>query len=95
MKFTHFVHADPDAIYDKHRQLTYSKAIERYNRRFKVADENGDGQLNLEEYADFLHPGESSGVVHNSLLGLLVIDPPLLPSLPLFSRGRSYEGYLR
>ena len=53
--------ADPDAIYDRHRQLTYSQAKERYERRFKVADENGDGKLSIEEYADFLHPGQSNG----------------------------------
>jgi len=49
---------DPDAIYDKHRGLTYKQAMKRYNRRFKVADKDGDGKLNVEEYADFLHPAE-------------------------------------
>lgn len=92
--------SDPDAIYDKHRQLTYSQAIERYNRRFKVADENGDGQLNVEEFADFLHPGESSGDVCNSLPGLcpfsLFPSSSLsfsLPSLSLAEVGRMKPIY--
>ena len=54
---------DPEAIYDKHRQLTYSQAMERYSKRFKAADEDGDGKLNMEEYADFLHPGQWKFVV--------------------------------
>lgn len=58
-----FFCADPDSIYDKRCELTYSQAIKRYERRFKVADQDGDGKLNKEEYADFLHPGESKLMV--------------------------------
>ena len=43
-------------IFDKTRQLTYSQAIARYEKRFKMADRDGDGKLNKDEYADFLHP---------------------------------------
>lgn len=49
---------DPDEIYDKYRQLTFQQAEERYKRRFAVADKNSDGKLDLEEFADFLHPGK-------------------------------------
>jgi len=54
---------NPDEIYDKYRQLTFQQAEERYKRRFAVADKNSDGKLDLEEFADFLHPAETSHMV--------------------------------
>ena len=53
----HLITQDPEEIFDHHRNLTYKQRIERDERRFKLADENGDGKLDREEFADFLHPG--------------------------------------
>jgi len=44
-------------VYDHHRQLSYKDVVARDERRFKVADGNGDGKLDREEFATFLHPG--------------------------------------
>ncbi len=46
-----------DEIYDQHRNMTYKNKISKDERRFKTADEDGDGKMNREEFADFLHPG--------------------------------------
>ena len=54
------ISAEPDEIYDKRRGLTYQQAVDRYNRRFKAADKNGDKKLDKEEFADMLNPGEES-----------------------------------
>ena len=45
-------------MYDEHRKLTYNQVIARDEKRFKVADRDGDQKLGREEYADFLHPGK-------------------------------------
>lgn len=50
---------DLDMIYDTHRQQSYRQRMERDNRRFKVADRNGDKKLDREEFASFLHPEET------------------------------------
>ncbi len=59
----HFPHPltfpDPDEMYDHHRRLTVKQAIEREENRFKVADQDGNGKLNKDEFANFLHPGNS------------------------------------
>lgn len=51
---------DRDEMYDSHRQLTYNQMMERDERRFKQADLDNDGNLNREEFADFLHPEEAT-----------------------------------
>ena len=51
-------HADKESMYDEHRKLTYNQVIARDEKRFKVADRDGDQKLGREEYADFLHPGK-------------------------------------
>ena len=48
-----------DEIHDHHRNLTYNQAIDRDNKRFNLADENGDKVLDREEFANFLHPQEA------------------------------------
>ena len=57
---TVLIPAEPDKIYDKRRGLTFQQAVDRYDRRFKAADKNGDKKLDREEFADMLHPGEQS-----------------------------------
>jgi len=49
--------SDPEEIYDQHRQLKYKDIFVRDERRFKGADVDGNGKLNREEFATFLHPG--------------------------------------
>ncbi|XP_061174316.1 calumenin-like isoform X3 [Saccostrea echinata] len=39
--------------------FSYKDMIERDERRWKAADKDGDGYLNKEEFADFLHPEEA------------------------------------
>ncbi|XP_062592137.1 calumenin-like isoform X2 [Saccostrea cucullata] len=39
--------------------FSYKDMIERDERRWKAADKDGDGFLNKEEFADFLHPEEA------------------------------------
>lgn len=51
------VPSDPEDIYDQHRQLKYKDILVRDERRFKGADVDGNGKLNREEFATFLHPG--------------------------------------
>lgn len=50
---------DHNAVYDSHRGLNYQQILERDQRRFRVADKDGDGHLNKEEFANFLHPEEA------------------------------------
>lgn len=38
---------------------TYKDMMRRDERRWKMADNNGDGVLNRDEFADFLHPEEA------------------------------------
>ncbi|XP_074603171.1 calumenin-A-like [Brevipalpus obovatus] len=38
---------------------TYKDMMRRDDRRWKMADNNGDGLLNRDEFADFLHPEEA------------------------------------
>lgn len=38
---------------------TYAQMIARDERRWKMADQSADGLLNMEEFADFLHPEDS------------------------------------
>ncbi len=45
--------------YDHHRHQTYRQRIARDAKRFGVADKNGDQKLDREDFADFLHPGNS------------------------------------
>ena len=43
----------------------------RYDRRFEAADKDKNGKLDLDEYADFLHPGNSIGTsIINSELAI-------------------------
>ena len=48
--------SDHNQIHDKHRNLTYNDIINRYDRRFKMADQDGNKLLDKDEFADFLHP---------------------------------------
>lgn len=48
-----------DEVHDHHRNLTYNQAIDRDQKRFSLADENGDKILSREEFANFLHPQEA------------------------------------
>lgn len=50
-------YTDMNMMFDHHRNITYRQRIAKDERRFKLADENGDGKMNREEFADFLHPG--------------------------------------
>lgn len=50
---------DLEEMYDHHRNMTYRQRIQKDERRFKVADQDGDGKMDKEEFADFLHPEES------------------------------------
>ena len=47
-----------DELYDKTRKVTYRKQIESDRRKFALADENGDGKLDREEMAVYLHPSD-------------------------------------
>ena len=38
---------------------TYAQMMARDERRWKMADQSADGLLNMQEFADFLHPEES------------------------------------
>jgi len=40
--------------------MTYQQTIDRDHRRFSLADKDKSGQLDKEEFADFLHPRESN-----------------------------------
>ena len=51
---------DRNQIYDQHRNLTFHEAIARFKRRYDVADRDGDGLLNKEEFTDFLMPCKST-----------------------------------
>ena len=55
--------SDPEEIYDQHRQLKYKDVLIRDERRFKGADADGNGKLNRDEFATFLHPGTCWRVV--------------------------------
>lgn len=44
---------DPDGY-------TYADMIKRDERRWHVADQDNDGKLSKEEYANFLHPEEAA-----------------------------------
>lgn len=56
--FTATVLSDRDQIHDKNRNLTYREVITRYERRYRVADKDGNQLLDKDEFADFLHPRE-------------------------------------
>lgn len=47
-----------DEYYDKNRKITFRSQIESDRRKFPLADENGDGKLNREEMAVYLHPSD-------------------------------------
>jgi hypothetical protein len=47
-----FCFIDPEEAED------FSEMVNRDTRKFKQADENGDGYLSKEEFASFLHPEE-------------------------------------
>ena len=51
-----FFLSDRNKIYDKSRNLTYNEVIDRYERRFQIADADRNRKLDKDEYADFLHP---------------------------------------
>lgn len=50
---------DEEKLAKKDDYKTYLKLMERDKKRFKAADQDGDGKLTKKEYADFLHPEES------------------------------------
>ena len=56
-----FCTAEPDRIdeyYDNHRKITFRDQIDSDRRKFHLADENGDGKLDREEMAVYLHPSD-------------------------------------
>ena len=56
-----FCTAEPDRIdeyYDSHRKITFRDQIDSDRRKFRLADENGDGKLDREEMAVYLHPSD-------------------------------------
>lgn len=78
-----YVLTDPDEVYDHHRRLTFGQFLEREERRFVAADQDGDGKLTKDEFANFLHPGICKGLqgrkAHLTVSCFLFIlsNPPL------------------
>ena len=54
----YFFASDRSKVHDHIRNLTFNQIIERFNRRFKRADKDGNDLLDRDEFADFLHPRE-------------------------------------
>lgn len=48
-----------DELQDDEDGETYTQMMVRDERRWKLADTDEDGQLNVDEFANFLHPEDS------------------------------------
>ena len=58
---SYILFTEPDRLddyYDKNRKITFRSQIDSDRRKFPLADENGDGKLNRDEMAVFLHPAD-------------------------------------
>ncbi|XP_060561988.1 calumenin-B-like isoform X1 [Ruditapes philippinarum] len=55
--------------YDPEEAEDFSEMVNRDTRKFKQADENGDGYLSKEEFASFLHPEE-----HEHMKDIVVLE---------------------
>ncbi len=51
--------ADEDEDNGEDDAYNYKDMINRDERRWKTADQNNDGKLDKEEFANFLHPEEA------------------------------------
>lgn len=50
---------DPTELEDDEEGMTYAEMVKRDERRWKVADQDNDDALTLQEFTDFLHPEEA------------------------------------